>query len=101
MIEHGRSDYYTVDLKIWQGSAGVIIGSVGYPDYGCGGDLRLITVKVIEGLTTVKMNEQLSYGKQECINDGEVWVAIEGGKLKFQWKQQGLDFAALGYLYKQ
>ncbi len=97
VIEEGRSDYYTVNLTVKAGKAGSVCASIDYPDYKCGGNLTLIRIDKNE-LTEVVFLEVLSYGNELCIDQGEVVIARENGRLRFQWSKSGLDFFAQGYL---
>ncbi len=100
VVEEGRSDYYTVNLNVNAGEAGGIAATIDYPDYGCGGNLKLIEITQAE-LTEVAFLELLSYGNDLCIDEGEVVIARENGRLRFQWSKSGLDFFAQGYLDRQ
>lgn len=100
VIEHGRSDYYNVKLTLNAGEVGDICGKIDYPDYSCGGNLKFLSInnsKLIE----VEFREILSYGNELCIDQGQVVIALENNRLKFQWAKSGLDFQAEGYLNKQ
>ncbi len=97
VVEEGRSDYYTVKMQVNAGEVGSITATIDYPGYGCGGNLQLIEITQAE-LTEVTFLEVLSYGNELCIDQGEVVIARENGRLRFQWSKSGLDFFAQGYL---
>lgn len=101
VIEVGRSDYYTVNLTIHQANPGDMAGTVSYPDYNCGGSLKLLDVNYEKGIYMAAFDEQLTFGQADCINDGRIRVGAENGKLFFQWLKNGLDFSASGWLEKQ
>lgn len=100
VVEAGRSDWYDVNLTLDNPTDDKIAGTIDYPDYKCGGKLEFVTINHNE-LTEVMFNERLTYGKDDCIDNGKVVVAIEKGRLKFQWSKYGLDYSADGYLDKR
>lgn len=97
VVEEGRSDYYTVKMQVNAGEVGSITATIDYPGYSCGGNLQLVGITKAE-LTEVVFLELLSYGNDLCIDEGEVVIARENGRLRFQWSKSGLDYFAQGYL---
>jgi len=101
VIEHGRSDYYTVNLTLKQGDIGEVVGTVSYPDYNCGGELELVKAERDADEHVALVKERLTFGVQECVDDGNIVIAVVNGRLKFNWLKSGLDYKAEGYLDRQ
>lgn len=100
VIEPGRSDWYQVIITINEGRVGEPVATVYYPDYACGGDLKLINTKPGPGLV---MREVLTDGRLRCINMGWVNVELVEGttdQIHFTWSHDQWMHRAIGYLRK-
>jgi hypothetical protein len=82
-VVQGTSEYPAV-LDLIGGPMGSVIGTIDYPNQGCGGDLTLAAVYL--GGSRVDLSERLSYNASGCWQNGTVSLTVRSdGNLYFAW----------------
>lgn len=89
---------WQIDMTIYGGEIGQVIGTIDYPSLKCGGTLMLKEVDI----NYIIIEEKLQYGLWKCVDRGKIKLTLAGEVIDFFWDHHFLtEYKAQGLLGKK